>query len=98
MSADVPRLDLALSEAGAMGSASKRGAPSASRSPSRAVRAPVPAALAFSAAETLQRERERRGPTPRRGADADVDSCGPRGPLRKGDGAISSALQRTLLY
>lgn len=52
---------------------------------------------AFTATEALELERQRRGPTPRRGADADVDSCAPRGPLRRGDGRLPNSLQCRLV-
>ncbi len=53
---------------------------------------------AFSATEALALERARRGPTPRRATDEDVDACGPHLPLLRGQGAMPAALNKTLLF
>jgi hypothetical protein len=52
----------------------------------------------FTATEILALERERRGPTPRRSADVDVDSFNPPSMLRRGQGALPAALVSTMMY
>jgi len=93
--ARVPALPLTGPAAAWTGGALRRTAPSRGRGGGGG-------GLGFSATEALALERGRRGPTPRRGADADVDSsavmAGGRRALRRGDGALPSALHRTLLY